>query len=298
MALWSGRRGFWVALGLGLVMVAGLAVYLLNDPPPVERNVEYGRVGGHPLRLDIYRPAASIRSRPAVLLIHGGGWVEGDKSSEREMGEGLARAGYVAFAVGYRLAKDDASRYPAPVDDVRRAARWVRANAGRLGIDPDRLGTFGISAGGHLVAMLGTTEVVDDGDPSLKGYSSRVNCVVDCCGPTDFTDESSPPLGPKAIWMADNLFTKPRGEIPEVCRDASPVTHADAKSAPTLILHGTADEIVPIDQSRRLRNALREAGVEVKLIEFEGEDHIISGPEAHARMLLEIMAFLRRHLRP
>ena len=264
----------------------------------MEKDVEYGRVGGRPLKLDIYRPAASILPRPAVLLIHGGGWVEGDKSSEREMGEGLARAGYVAIAVGYRLAKDDASRHPAQVVDVQRAARWVRANASRLGIDPDRLGAFGPSAGGHLVAMLGTTEVLDDGDPSLKGYSSRVNCVVDCCGPTDFTDESSPPLGPRAIWMADNLFTRPRDQIPELCRDASPVTHVDAKSAPTLIIHGTADDVVPIDQSRRLRNALRKAGVEVELLELEGEDHIISGREARDRMFREVMAFLRRHLRP
>jgi acetyl esterase/lipase len=294
----SERWGFWVALGLGLVMVAGLAVYLLNDPPPMEKDVEYGRVGGRPLRLDIYRPAASIGSRPAVLLIHGGGWVEGDKSGEREMGEGLARAGYVAIAVGYRLAKDDASRHPAQVEDVRRAARWVRANARRLGIDPNRLGALGHSAGGHLVAMLGTTEVLDDVDPSLKGYSSRVNCVVDLCGPTDFTDPSSPPLGPKAIGLADNLFARPRDQVPELCRDASPVTHADAKSAPTLIIHGTADEIVPIDQSRRLRTALRKAGAEVELLELEGEDHIILGREARARMFLEIMAFLRRHLRP
>jgi acetyl esterase/lipase len=296
---WQPRGwALWGATGLTLVLIVGLAVFLLGGRPPVELNVEYGRAGGRPLRLDIYRPGASIRPRPAVLLIHGGGWVEGDKSSEREMGEGLARAGYVAIAVGYRLARDDASRHPAQVDDVRRAARWVRANASRLGIDPDRLGAFGISAGGHLAAMLGTTEVLDDGDPSLKGYSSRVNCVVDCCGPTDFTDESSPPLGPKAIWMADNFFASPRDQVPGLCRDASPVTHADAKSAPTLIIHGTADEVVPIDQSRRLRSALREAGVEVQLLELEGEDHIIQGSEARARMFGELMAFLRRHLRP
>ena len=250
-----GRRGFWVALGLGLMLVAGLAVYLFNDPPPAERNVEYGRVGGRPLRLDIYRPAASI-------------WPEARRPPGPRRGVGRggqvdASARWARASPGRATSRSRSAidwprttprSYPAQVDDVRRAARWVRANADRLGIDPDRLGAFGISAGGHLVAMLGTTEVLDDGDPSLKGYSSRVNCVVDCCGPTDFTDQSSPPLGPKAIWMADNLFTRPRDQVPELCRDASPVTHADAKSAPTLIIHGTADEVVPIDQSRKLRH--------------------------------------------
>ncbi|WP_435009294.1 alpha/beta hydrolase fold domain-containing protein [Tundrisphaera lichenicola] len=292
------RFRWWMGATAALTLLGIAGILWFRYPPPVELDVEYGRANGRPLRLDIYRPAASIGPRPGVLLVHGGGWVQGDKSSERDMGEGLARAGYVAIAVGYRLAGDDANRHPAQVADVRRAARWVRANASRLGIDPNRIGAFGISAGGHLVAMLGTTEIIDDGDPELKGYSSRVNCVVDCCGPTDFTDESSPPLGPESIWMADKFLGRPWAQFTEANRDASPVLHADAKSAPTLIIHGTADTIVPIDQSRRFRDALRKAGVEVQFLELEGEDHIILGPEARARMFREVMAFLRKHLRP
>jgi acetyl esterase/lipase len=281
----------------GLVLAVAGAIWLRVRS--IEgQDVEYGQAGGKPLRLDIYKPVGASMSRPGVLLIHGGGWVEGDKSSQRDMAEGLTRAGFVAISVGYRLAKDDASRYPAQVDDVRRAVRWVRAHAGEIGVDPDRLGAFGHSAGGHLAAILGTTEAKGTGDPALKDVSSRVQCVVDLCGPTDFTDESSPPVGPVIAWMIPNLFGKTRLEAPDVYRDASPVSHVDARSAPTLIIHGTADDIVPIDQSRRLKDALAKAGVEVKLVELEGEGHLFLQPKSRDRMIEETLAFLRRHLKP
>jgi acetyl esterase/lipase len=290
----------WALAGLALV-VAGVGMagtFLLRGRPVVEHDVSYGEAGGKPLRLDIYRPVGSSKARPGVLLLHGGGWVEGDKSSQRDLAVMLTRAGFVAIAVGYRLAKDDASRHPAQVDDVRRAVRWVRAHAGEIGVDPDRLGAFGHSAGGHLAAILGTTEARGTGDPALKDVSSRVRCVVDCCGPTDFTDESSPPVGPSIAWMVPNLFGKTRLEAPDAYRDASPVSHVDSRSAPTLIIHGNADDIVPLDQSRKLRDALVKAGVEVKLVELEGEGHLFMQPEARDRMILETLAFLRRHLKP
>ncbi len=285
------RRGGWmIAAGLALALLAGLA--WIRSRPIEGKDIIYGEAGGRTLRLDVYQPPGPKRARPGVLLIHGGGWVEGDKSSQRDLAEGLAGAGFVAIAVGYRLAEDDASRYPSQVDDVRLAARWARAHAADLGLDPRRLGAFGHSAGGHLAAILGTT------DAAGPAESSRVDCVVDVCGPTDFTDEASPPVGPKIAWMVPNLFGKTRDEAPEAYRDASPARQADARSAPTLIIHGTADEIVPIDQSRRLRDALARAGVEVKLVEIEGEGHLILGPEGRERMLGETMAFLRHHLKP
>jgi acetyl esterase/lipase len=293
---WKHRALAGLVLVVAVVGVAG-AIWLRVRT--IEgQDVEYGEAGGKPLRLDIYKPVGPATARPGVFLIHGGGWAEGDKSSERGMAEGLTKAGFVAIAVGYRLAKDNASRYPAQVDDVRRAVRWVRAHAVEIGVDPERLGAFGTSAGGHLAAILGTTEARGTGDWRLKDHSSRVQCVVDLCGPTDFTDESSPPVGPVIAWMVPNLFGKTRLEAPDAYRDASPVSHVDGKSAPTLIFHGTADDIVPIDQSRRFRVALDKAGVEVKLVELEGEGHQFQQPENQARMIQETMAFLRRHLKP
>jgi acetyl esterase/lipase len=280
-----------LSLALIVVVVGVLAVLILASFPE-ETGVVYGEAGGKSLLLDVYRPAGLKTIRPGVILIHGGGWVEGDKSAMRDMANKFAKAGYVAISVGYRLAKDDASRYPAQVDDVRRAVRWVRANANRLGVDPNRLGAFGPSAGGHLVAMLGTT------DEPEQGVSSRVTCVVDCCGPSDFTDKSSPALGPVIAHLVPNLFGKTRLQAPDAYKDASPVHHADARSAPTLIIHGTADDIVPIDQSRRLRDALQKAGVEVKLVEIPGEGHVFQKPGSGELLLKETLEFLGRHLKP
>jgi len=298
MAWPDGGRTRWAAALLTLALIGAMAVAFRFWPrPPVELDVEYGESGGRSLRLDIYRPVGWNGPRPAVLLIHGGGWVEGNKASEREDAEGLARAGYVGIPVGYRLARNDATRHPAQVEDVRRAIRWVRANAVSLGVDPRRVGAWGGSAGGHLAAILGTTDVPGSGLDDPEGVSSRADCVVDCSGPTDFTDASNPPLGPDALWMAGNFLGKARDRDPVARRDASPVAHVDARSAPTLIIHGTADDVVPLAQSRKLRDALSQAGVEVKLVEFEGAGHSFAGGDRDL-MLAEIMGFLRAHLRP
>jgi acetyl esterase/lipase len=286
-----------VGLALMVVVVGVVAVLILASFPEA-KNVSYGEAGGKPLLLDIYRPIGAKKIRPGVILVHGGGWSQGDKSVLRDMANQLTKAGYVAISVGYRLAKDDTTRYPAQVDDVRRAVQWVRANADWVGIDPNRLGAFGPSAGGHLVAMLGTTDGRSQDDPGLEVYSSRVNCVVDCCGPSDFTDESSPPVGPAIADLVPNLFGKTRAQAPQAYEDASPVKHVDARSVPTLIIHGTDDDIVPIDQSRRLRDALEKAGVEVKLVEIPGEGHIFQNPGSGELLLRETLDFLGRHLKP
>ncbi len=294
----------FLAAALTLAAVAAVAVAAsgwlrrARSPVAVDLDVPYAMTGRGPIRLDVYRPRGATTPRPAILLIHGGGWVGGDKAEQADMADHFARAGFVAFAVNYRLATDDASRYPAPVDDVQRAVRWVRAHAREYGVDPARVGAFGHSAGGHLAASLGTRETRDDSDPALAGYSSRVSCVVDCCGPADFTTEESPPVGPSIADVVPSLFGRTRPEAPEAYRDASPVTHADARSAPTLIVHGTADDIVPIDQSRRLLRALREAGVEARLVELEGEGHGFESPANVRIWLAEMMAFFRLHLKP
>jgi len=294
-------RGWRLGSLVGLAMVViGLGVFagLRLASFPEEPDVTYGLADGQPLLLDIYRPRGLKSTRPGVILIHGGGWVEGNKSSQRELANSLTEAGYVAIAVGYRLARDDRSRYPAQADDVRQAVRWVRSNAAYVGIDPDRLGVFGHSAGGHLAALLGTTDLPPPAGTSLRSPSSRATCVVDCCGPTDFTDETSPPVGPSIADVIPRFFGKTRREAPEAYRDASPVSHVDALSAPTLIIHGTSDQIVPIDQSRKLRDALQQARVEVKLVELEGEGHLFQAPGSKNKMLLETLEFFRRHLKP
>ena len=211
----------------------------ISDQVKVTREVEYGRIGGTSLKLDIYEPRTwSIFPRPTILMIHGGGWVGGDKSSERDLAATLVAKGFIAFAINYRLAHGDRFQYPSQIRDARRAVRWIRLHANEFGADPDRLGAVGWSAGGQLAGLLGTTDATDPDDPNSLECSSRVDCVVDTAGPTDFTDESSPPVGPSLANVMPTLFGHSRDERPDLYRDASPTTFVDSKSAPTLIFHG------------------------------------------------------------
>ena len=159
----------------------------------VQQDIPYGDAGGQKLLLDLYLPAENgSRPRPAIVLIHGGGWVGADKSTMRGMGNFLARTGFVAASVDYRLLRGNENRWPAQLDDVQRAVRWLRANARKYNIDPNHIGAFGHSAGAQLAALLGMEDTRDTSDPALAKYSSRVQAVVDVSGPTDFLKDHDP----------------------------------------------------------------------------------------------------------
>lgn len=306
---------------LGIPLVAAVVVFALlrlndpdrkNSPDPepipiptplgdgtrVTRDVVFGRAGGETLRLDVYRGEDRGSPRPALLLIHGGGWVEGDKATEAPVAGLLVARGFVVFAINYRLVRDESSRYPAAILDVRRAARWARAHAADFGADPARLAAVGLSAGGHLAAILGTTDEPDPDDPNSGRFPARVDCVVDTAGPTDFTDEANPPVGPKIAEVIPIFFGRGRAEIPDAYRAASPALRVDAKAAPTLIVHGTADDIVPIGQSQRFDQALSAAGVEHKFVVIEGEGHGFAQLASQQRWLDEMGDWLVGHLKP
>ncbi len=291
--------------GLGALAVVGASWSRRGEAPSprVDRDLAYGSAGGRILRLDLYRPPSPgdgrpEPTRPAIVMIHGGAWVQGSKEGDRDLAEHFARLGFAAVAVDYRLAEDASSRYPAQLDDVQKAVRWVRKHAAEYGIDPNRVAAYGHSAGGHLAALLGTTDTRVDDDTALLGVSSWVDCVVDCAGPTDFTDPASPPVGPEIAWVVPNLFGKTSAEIPEVYREASPLARVTPRSSPTLIVHGTEDPTVPIDQSRRFFVGLRAAGVDARLIELPGEGHLFESPENVRTWLSETIGFLRKHLKP
>jgi acetyl esterase/lipase len=272
------------ALPLGACLTIALVPHrasLATDP-----NVVYGNTGGQDLLLDVYRPLPDKQNGSAVILIHGGGWQSGSKEDMAVFGDYLSRAGFVAFSVNYRLATRHSNKYPVQLADVQLAVRWVRAHADDFGIDPGRVGAFGHSAGGHLAALLGTTE----------NQAIRVDCVVDTCGPTDFTDKDHPPVGPTLKWLVPNLFGKTFDEAPELYRDASPIAHVSPRSCPFLIIHGTNDELVPIEQSIRLHSALKRAGVESTLLSIEGEGHLFEKPDNQKRWIDESIGFFERHL--
>jgi acetyl esterase/lipase len=250
----------------------------------IERDVEYGKAGDVSLKLDVYRPKAESKSlRPVVVWIHGGGWRGGNKSSGLvRLGPLVASGEYVGVSVAYRLSSE--AKWPAQIHDCKAAIRCIRANAASLKIDPDRIGVWGSSAGGHLVSLLGTSGDVKEleGENGSAGYSSRVSCVVDFCGPSDFLAFAKES---QRIRQADSpvalLFGGPVSEKQDAARQASPVTYVTSDDPPFFIVHGTADNTVPLAQAELFYEALRKAKVESKLHKIEGGGHGIGGQEIH-----------------
>lgn len=260
----------------------------------VQQNVSYAVVNGQQLLLDIYQPAGhSAHPRTAIVLIHGGGWTSFDKSTMRGMGEFLARAGFTAFSVDYRLLRGTAHRWPAQLDDVQRAVRWVRANASRYDVNADRMGAFGHSAGAQLAALLGMEETRDNSDPALARYSSRVQAVVDVSGPSDFTTDHDPDGDAFLATLLGADYSK----NPALWREASPVFQVSKSTSPFLIVHGTRDSDVPIAQSQELLERLQQAGVPASLVKVE-DGHTFQTPEARRRLAVETVAFFNRYLGP
>ncbi len=276
MSVKSKNRVVWPLLLLAVLSL--LVVAHQKSLSHVEENVSYGVAQGEPLLLDVVRlPAAGLR--PAIIFVHGGGWRGGDKSDFRALAEGFAQRGYVCFVVNYRLVNATDHHFPAQLDDVQHAVRWIRANAARYGVDPNRIGAMGASAGGHLVALLGTAETRDQQPPELAQYSSRVQCVVDMYGPTDLTALPATPADvPKLVH---NLMGgTPEQEI-QLYRSASPIFNIDRETVPFLIFHGALDPLVPVEQSRRFVTELQKNGVPATYIEFPDEGH---GIEKHANL--------------
>jgi acetyl esterase/lipase len=259
----------------------------------VERDVEYGKADGKPLKLDVLRPrSAGKKLRPAIIYIHGGAWKYGDKAEGIPLLKSLVETGdYVGFTVAYRLS--GTAPWPAQIHDCKAVVRWVRANAKKYRVDPDRIGVCGVSAGGHLVNMLGVTgdRKELEGDSGSPGVSSRVQCVVNNCGPTDL-----PHIGfkdPADDDLLATLFGGPLKEKAAEIKAASPIYYVHRGCPPFLHLHGTKDPIVNYEsQAVAFHKALKKAGVDSTLVALEGGGHPAAGPEADRRL----RAFFDKHL--
>lgn len=258
----------------------------------VQQDVIYGTVAGQKLLLDVYEPGNLLEERPAVVLIHGGAWSSYDKSTMHGMGMFLARRGFVAFSVDYRLLHDKENLWPAQLDDVQRAVRWIRANAGKYRVDSNHIGAFGHSAGAQLAALLGMEDTRDNSDHALAKFSSRVQAVVDVSGPTDFTSDREPDRDAFYAAFLGGDFE----HNAEAWRSASPVFHISKKSAPFLIVHGTHDESVPITQAQELAEKLKQAKVPVKLVTVD-DAHTFQTQQAIHLLVQETLAFFTEYLR-
>ena len=250
----------------------------------VERNLVYGMYSGLALLMDVYHPQKS--NGHGIVYINGSGWhsplaYAAAPLKETPLGiayaEALQGAGYTVFAINHRQAPR--FRYPAAVEDAQRAVRFVRHDAGRFGIDAARIGAAGGSSGGHLVCLLGALHGEgdpDDQDPANRA-SARVQCVVARAAPVDLVRMGGNPL---VTGFMGVIFRGeaggPYGMEQRTFREASPLNHVDASTAPTLLLAGTKDTVVPPEQSELMRAALAAAGVPVELLWIEGAGH---GPD-------------------
>lgn len=261
------------------VVMAGLVLMaMVSNARAVERvehkDIEYGNVDGHSLKLDLYLPK-DAKGEPLVVWIHGGGWRQGSKSGVPILY--LVDHGYAVASVEYRFSQ--VAIFPAQIHDCKAAIRFLRAGADKYGYDAKRIGVAGGSAGGHLVAMLGTTADVKEVEGDVGGnldQSSRVQAVVDLYGPTDFINflqETGDPTKARASVSLNQLFGGPPDEHADLAKLASPLLFVSPDDAPTLILHGEKDPIVPLKQSTDFDAALRKAGVPCELVVVPGAGH-------------------------
>jgi acetyl esterase/lipase len=242
----------------------------------VTENVEMGKGGDKILHADVYQPKTPPAAPlPAVIFVHGGGWSSGSYKGGSTKPY-LAEHGYVAVSIEYRLSH--VAPWPAQLEDCRLAVRWLRANAAKYGVDPNRIGAWGGSAGGHLVSCLGTMadQPQFDGDGGWPGVSSRVQAVVDGSGPVDFTTGSeglkgSTPTTDSPMLIA--LFGGSFAQKSAIYQQASPITYVKAGDPPFLVIHGDQDHSVPIAQARKMVAALKAAHVPVEYIVVHNADH-------------------------
>ena len=250
---------------LALVIVAALGC---NNVERLE-GVAYDDRFGERTTMDVYLPDAAAADGPALLMIHGGGWSIGSKEVYRDHAERFAGAGYVVAAINYRLVPEGA--YPAAIQDVMCALAFFQSRAADYGFDPTRVAVTGYSAGGHLASMLGVATAVPELQPDCAAGSPALPAaVISGAGPEDMRLFPGDPGG-----VVDFLGGT-ADQVPEVYDLASPITHVSPEAAPYLFIHGTDDVFVDIEHSRRMRDALEDAGVEARILELAGSGHILN----------------------
>jgi acetyl esterase/lipase len=243
-------------------------------------DLDYAGTGNPRQMLDLYLPEKRVSEHPlpVVVYIHGGAWQSGDKSGGgNKVGPFVATGKYAGASIGYRLSGE--AQWPSQLHDCKAAIRWIKAHAAEYGFDPERIAVWGTSAGGHLVAMLG----VSDGVEGLEGdigehleQSSKVRCVLDFFGPAEMLTmgdhggsiDHNSPNSPESKLLGGTLK-----EHPDKAKNASPVEHVTPNDAPHLIVHGSADPVVPNQQSVALAMRLKEVGVPVTFITVDGAGH-------------------------
>ncbi|HEY0072499.1 MAG TPA: alpha/beta hydrolase [Abditibacteriaceae bacterium] len=265
-------------------------------PPGVKaiRDLEYAKDSAAQ-KLDLYLPEKTDAPLPLIIWVHGGAWLSGDKAQCPALS--FTQNGYAVASLNYRLSQE--AKFPAQIEDCKGAVRWLRAHAGNYNLDAARFGAWGSSAGGHLVALLGTAGDVKDLEGTIGGnteLSSRVQAVCDWFGPTDFTkmadfpsiQDHNAPDAPEA-----RLIGGPVQENKDKAARANPITYVSKDDPPFLIMHGDKDPLVPLNQSELLRDALQKVEVSVQFQVIEGAGHGFGGRQINQT----VKDFFDKHLK-
>ncbi len=295
-----------------MLVSAALACALVTAPKPavtVKPDITYATYGKEKMQLDLVLPAGP-GPHPVVLCFHGGAWTAGSRkelttptivipgltpSGSKEVGilENLARRGYAAATVSYRLAPK--SKFPAQIEDAKTAVRFLRANAKKYDLDPDRVAAMGFSAGAHLALLLGTTDSAAGFDGTEHAdQSSKVQCVIDFFGPADMALYAESPGLKESILTS--LLGKECQTDPKCITRASPMEYVSKTSAPTLFIHGTVDLVVPIVHSEKMYKKMKEAGVPVAMHKVPWKGHGWEDQDATRAAAMAAMEFLNTHL--
>ncbi|HAF16446.1 MAG TPA: hypothetical protein DHU55_15255 [Blastocatellia bacterium] len=299
------QRYAWLAVTLAAAVLGGQItqpVMARRRPAEVanaavQRDLVYKRVNGEVLTLDLYSPEKFSGPLPVIVWIHGGGWSRGRK--ERSPAVALVHDGYAVASIDYRLSS--VVPFPAQIEDCKAAVRWLRANASKYNLDPDHIGVWGHSAGGHLAALLGTSGGVREleGDGDNMSYSSRVQAVCDVSGPSDLVrlyqeaSQSSADKSGKVMSAVAGLVGGSAEQNQTKTIAASPIHYVSKDDPPFLIIHGENDSTVPVTQAKSFAAALKAAGVETTLEIAPARGHGAGGP----RFRLMVKAFFDKYLK-
>jgi len=246
----------YLAVGIGLEKMIDMNPKV---PADVEefKDIEYKNINGKSLQLDIYKPKNVTKPLPLLVFIHGGSWSHGKRSDYMVYLMPFVKKGYMTATVSYRLLQD--GTYPACIDDITDAVQWFYKNGDKYGYNPDRIALIGGSAGAHLalLAAYGWKNPMQSSDTTnARVAPHRIKAVVDIYGPIDFTTEYA-----RNQPLITRFIAHPYTERPELYMEASPIHYVTKNVPPTMILHGTSDDLVPISQSDRLKACLDSLGV-------------------------------------
>ena len=279
-------RPLFLLLCLLLFAPTSQAQKATTEPPDgvaVKREIVYAKEGTRELHIFLARPAPLPKSKlPVVIYLHGGAWRQGSYQSLTVGAWNLARRGYAVASVEFR--SSDEAIYPAPLNDCRAATGFLKKNAPAYSLDAAKIGVYGVSTGGHLGALLALT-------------SSSIKAAAIESAPSDLLSlnegarlDWNAALSPLSRFLGGTAQSKS-----DIAKRASPLFYADEYAPPILLLHGDADEFVPIAQSEKLYQKLKAAGASVEYQVFEGEGHGLKGERAKADA--DVLDFFARQLK-